>query len=45
MTNDDSHQQLVGNYLTDAGYDVAVVVRNGGDDGGVESPAALCRGD
>ncbi|HEV2434627.1 MAG TPA: MASE1 domain-containing protein [Verrucomicrobiae bacterium] len=25
MTNDDSHQQLVGNYLTGAGYDVAVV--------------------
>ena len=25
MTNDDSHQQLVGNYLTGAGYEVAVV--------------------
>jgi PAS domain S-box-containing protein len=25
MTNDDSHQQLAGNYLTGAGYDMAVV--------------------
>jgi PAS domain S-box-containing protein len=25
VTNDDSHQQMVGNYLTGAGYDVAVV--------------------
>jgi PAS domain S-box-containing protein len=25
VTNDDSHQQLVGNYLTGAGYDIAVV--------------------
>jgi PAS domain S-box-containing protein len=25
VTNDDSHQQLVGNYLTNAGYDVTIV--------------------
>ena len=45
VTNDDSHQQLVGNYLTGAGYDMAVVSETAAMMAAHESPAALCRGD
>ena len=45
VTNDDSHQQRVGNYLTGVGYEVAVVSETAAIDGGGESQAALCRGD
>jgi len=45
VTNDDSHQQLVGNYLADAGYDVAMVSETAAMIAALKSPAALARAD